>query len=667
MTDLLSSLNDAQRQAVQHPTGPAVVLAGAGSGKTTVLTTRAAWLIEQGVALPESLLVVTFTNKAAGEIKERIERKTGSRLPFSGTFHSLSARILRREGLAVGLDPNFVIYDTDDQTALLKLLCKQHGIDPQRFTLGAVRGAISSAKNEMIGPTAYAQMAKGPFQEHVAKLYTLYQQALTNAQALDFDDLLLKFHLLLTKVASVRERYQRQLSHVLVDEYQDTNKVQYELTKLLTQPQNNLFVVGDFSQSIYAWRGADYRNMLNLKKDFPGLSEYRLEQNYRSHQTILDAATEVISQNTSHPILKLWTTRPQEEPIVVYESSSAQAEAAYVVQTIQRFGGAYSYEDVAILYRTNAQSRAFEEAFIRAGIPYTLIGGTKFYERTEVKDVLAYLKYVVNPADTVSRERVVGLGKRRFDTYTVWLNSLMPETSQERAQLNPASLLKTILDTTHYLEKYDRQTEENVARVENVYELVNVAAQFETVTQFLENIALVQDNAFIDVADKNPNRGVKLMSLHSAKGLEFPVVFMVGMEEGLMPHSRSLLDPDQMEEERRLCYVGITRAKDRLFMTYARSRYQYGMSSGALRSRFLNDISPSNLKLQSDSSYQTGYGQRPSRPRYDDGDEFFINNAPRRPSPAAPAPTTRRYVPIDDDMLDGILQGEIDIDRLIEK
>ncbi len=670
MSSLLTNLNPDQQSAVTHGQGAALVLAGAGSGKTTVLTTRATWLIEQKQTTAERILVVTFTNKAAGELKQRIEVQTGSRLPFSGTFHSLSARILRREGLALGLDPNFVIYDTDDQTSLLKLIHKEHGIDPQRFSLSAVRGAISTAKNELLSATEYTDLAKGAFQEHVARIYGLYQTALAKAQALDFDDLLLKHLFLLQRVASVRDRYQDQFTHVLVDEYQDTNKVQYELTKLLAAPQGNLFVVGDFSQSIYAWRGADYRNMMNLKKDFPEIKEYRLEQNYRSHQTILDAATDVISLNTSHPILKLWTTRAQEEPITVFELYSSQAEAAQVINSIRELRSKYQYEEMAILYRTNAQSRAFEEALIRAGIPYTLIGGTKFYERSEVKDVLAYLKYTVNPADTVSLERITGLGKRRLTAFSTWLTGIQRDDTHQTSELNPAALLKQILDVTNYLEKYDRQTEDNAARIENVEELINVAAQFTNTTQFLENIALIQDNQFVDVQAKGEGKGVNMMSLHSAKGLEFPVVFMVGIEEGLLPHSRSLLDPDQMEEERRLCYVGITRAKDRLFMTYARSRFQYGTSSSALRSRFLNDISPNLLKLESDGgAAQSGfleggsfsndrYGTKPSPRNWRQSQTSQSNQS------AAPV---RRYVPLDDDLLDGVLQGEIDIDRLIER
>lgn len=612
-----------------------MVLAGAGSGKTTVLTTRVAWLIKEKQIQPQNLLVVTFTNKAAGEIKERIVATTNHSVPFAGTFHSLSARILRQHGSAIGLQPGFVIFDTDDQKALLKQIYEQHKIDSNRYSLQAVRSTISNAKNEILSPEEYSEFARGNYQEQVAQIYRIYQRELKKAQAVDFDDLLLRTLELLRMHPEIREWYQSQFEHVLVDEYQDTNKVQYELTKLLSQPHNNLYVVGDFSQSIYAWRGADYRNMLQLKQDFANVMEYRLEQNYRSNQTILDAATEVISHNTKHPVLRLWTEQSHGTPITVVEARDNREEADLVVSSLKRSRGQYAYEDMAILYRTNAQSRAFEEALVKAGIPYTLIGGTKFYERKEIKDVLGYLRFAINPADVVSLERITKLGKRRFADFQAWIK----ENQENLLKMDPADLLKKLLQVTDYEKKYARKTEENISRLENITELVNVATQFDSAVQLLENVALIQDDVFADSKKKNqtPN-GVRLMSLHAAKGLEFDIVCMVGMEDGLLPHSRSLMDPDQMEEERRLCYVGITRAREKLYCTYARTRFQYGSSSNSIRSRFLQDI-PSELV------------------------EFITTSGT---NPFAAQTGRRRLVPVDDSLAEGVLSGDFDIDAFID-
>jgi len=633
---LFEKLNQAQIEAVQHPGGPAMVLAGAGSGKTTVLTTRVAWLIQQKEVQPQNLLVVTFTNKAAGEIKQRITATTQKSLPFAGTFHSLSAKILRQHGHAIGLDPNFTIYDTDEQKKLLKQIYTEHKIDPNRYSLQAVRSTISNAKNEIISPSDYSEFARGNYQEQVAQIYEWYQRELKKNQAVDFDDLLLKNLELLRLNPEMRSHYQQLFEHVLVDEYQDTNKVQYELTKIFSSPHNNLYVVGDFSQSIYAWRGADYRNMLLLKQDFANISEYRLEQNYRSNQTILDAATEVISHNTKHPVLKLWTVQGQGNQISVIETRDNREEAELVVAKLRQESAKTKtpLEEMAVLYRTNAQSRAFEEAFVKAGIPYALIGGTKFYERKEIRDLLAYLRYFVNPADTVSLERIENLGKRRLREFAVWA----ADPDNQAAQMTPPELLKKILEITYYEKKYAPKTEENISRLENIKELVNVAAQFETATQLLENIALVQDSYFSDGKKQNREQnGVRLMSFHAVKGLEFTVVFMVGMEEGLLPHGRSFLDPDQMEEERRLCYVGITRAKSRLYCTYARSRFQYGSSSSSIRSRFLQDIPEDLVEFSSTVDTQKSF-----------------------------ADSKRRVVPVDESLAEAVLAGDFDIDAFID-
>ncbi len=653
VSNLLEKLNPEQQEAVIHKSGPAVVLAGAGSGKTTVLTTRVAWLIEEQNVSPFSILVVTFTNKAAKEIKERILLTTGMHIPWNGTFHSLCAKILRIDGESVGLSQNFVIYDSQDQLSLLKNIYEQNNFDKDEFNIKAVQAAISNAKNELLTADQYAEIATGTFQKHVAKVYKIYQYELNKAGAVDFDDLLSKTLQLLQTNQIIKEKYQKKFEHVLVDEYQDTNKAQYKLTKILSTPQNNLFVVGDFCQSIYAWRGADYKNMMQLKQNFPDITEYRLEQNYRSNQNILDAATQVISLNKTHPILKLWTTKPHGNTITNYEADTNYSEAKKVVQYIRQHSSEVELGEIAILYRTNAQSRAFEEALMQAGIPYKLIGGTKFYERKEVKDVIFYLRFAINDFDLVSYQRISKLGKRRFEKFQAWLKQYKPG---ELATSNPAALLKDILDITDYLEKFKRQTEENLDRAANVEELLAVAVQFETTAQFLENIALIQDNEFADATvETDSKRSVNLMSLHSAKGLEFEVVFLVGMEEGLLPHSRSLLDNEQMEEERRLCYVGITRAKSKLYLTYCRSRAQYGVPAETVASRFLFDIDENIVTREIEKkqySHSNSYGKQNYQ---------YYDKKQKKPTEQK---STRRII-VDDDILDGVINGDFDIDKLI--
>lgn len=639
MTNLLKKLNPDQKKAVLHSSGPALVLAGAGSGKTTVLTHRAAHLILEKNVDPSSILLVTFTNKAAGEMKERIEALAGSAVPFAGTFHSLCAKILRRDGYQIGLDPNYVIYDSDDQLSLIKQIYKDHQLDPKKFKPSQVKNSISAAKNDLLMPGEYEEIALGEYQRFVAKVYWLYQKALAQAQAVDFDDLLNKTVQLLRTRPEVTEKYQQQFEHVLVDEYQDTNKAQYQLSQILAMPQDNLYVVGDFSQSIYAWRGADYRNMLLLKTDYPAIKEYRLEQNYRSTQTILDAATQVISHNTTHPVLKLWTESETTNQIICLDNQSGELEAAKVVNFIKSQQGIVPLKEMAILYRTNAQSRLFEEALIRQGVPYRLVGGTKFYERKEVKDALAYVKVVINPADTVSYARVAKLGKRRLANLEKWRDD---HGNQNWAEANPQQLLKKVLDLTDYRALYSEKVEEERQRLENLIELEAMAGQFAQVTQFLENVALLQDNYYVDV--NNPIGGndnaVQLMSLHSAKGLEFSIVFMVGMEDGLLPHSHSMLNPEDIEEERRLCYVGITRAKQQLFFSYARTRYQYGSHTSSVPSRFLHDISNDLLHFDSETK-----------------------NFSQDPNPQAGV----RKLLIDDEFMDDVLSGEIDLEVFMDR
>jgi DNA helicase II / ATP-dependent DNA helicase PcrA len=680
---LLDTLNEHQQQAVLHPDGPAIVLAGAGSGKTRVLTTRAAWLISEQNISANSILLVTFTNKAAQEISERMHRITGQKLPYAGTFHRICAKILRKDGYLIRLPAQFVILDSDDQLDLLKQIYKNNAWSDKEFNPRAVKGTISSAKNEMLTVEEYERSAQGRYKEFVAKAYKIYQQELAQNYSVDFDDLLLKVVELFTTHPEVLEKYQTMLTHVLIDEYQDTNKVQYVLGKMLSTPQNNLYVVGDFSQSIYAWRGADYRNMLNLTTDFPNIKEYRLERNYRSTQTILDAATEVISQNTSHPILKLWTDNTEDEPITIYEADSGEDEARKVVQYIKTKNLDAKYCDQVVLYRTNAQSRAFEEAFIRANIPYKIIGGVKFYARKEVKDVLSYLRLFINPQEAVALERATKLGKRKIDAFFAWKQRTIEELAKndvlDLSQAQPLATLQHILEATAYLNRYNAKDPDDLSRIENVQELLSVASQFSDISTFLENIALIQDEAMADVTVEGKQDVITLMSLHSAKGLEFPIVYMVGMEEGLFPHSRSILDKEQMEEERRLCYVGITRAKNKLYMTYARRRLVYGSITTAMPSRFLHDIPDRLVKRETSeysrqdnfSSYSNSY-DRPTqkwKERFDDDvdreeDRYGLKALDKKLHKMS---TTRHFVPLDEGSLDDVLSGDMDIEAFLKK
>ncbi len=654
MSQLLKHLNQEQAQAVVHENGPAVVLAGAGSGKTRVLTTRAAWLVKKQDIEPDRILLVTFTNKAANEMNQRVRELTSHQLPFSGTFHSFCARILRKEGQMVDLNQDYLIFDVNDQKTLLRQIYKDLAINKKKYKQRMVKSLISKAKNELITVDEYVQYADNDFKQTIGRIYKVYQHRLKQQNAVDFDDLLFKVVKLFENNKAILDQYQQQFNHVLVDEYQDTNKAQYQLTKMLSQPQSNVYVVGDFSQSIYAWRGADYRNLFYLKQEYQDISEYRLERNYRSTQPILKAATELISNNTTHPVLDLWTDKSSQEKITVIECSTSDQEAKAVLNQIQIKLKDYRYEDIAILYRTNAQSRAFEEAFIEAGIPYKLVGGFKFYERKEIKDVLAYLRLAVNPKDQVSKNRLLKVGKRRYRRFRKWI-----ETHQENDDLdvdNPYDLLKGILQSSRYLEKYDENDPDDQSRIENVQELLNVASRFQDPIVFLENVSLVQDNELKDMSQKKDQNKVSLMSLHSAKGLEFPVVFMAGMEEGLLPHNHSLTDPEKIEEERRLCYVGITRAKEQLYLTYANSRWLYGRRSKSNRSRFLSQI-PQDLivKVQSINTYQPSSSQRSS----------YKSNSRKKTRSKSKKKKYRIGIEINEDELDALLKDEIDVDDFL--
>jgi len=669
MNNFLHQLNKQQLEAVTHDNGPAVVLAGAGSGKTRVLTTRAAWLIDQQQAQPDQILLVTFTNKAAAEMNSRVQKLTGHLLPYSGTFHSFCAKILRRQGEKVGLNNHYLIYDSNDQSSLIKSIIKELNLNTKKYKHGMVHGLISKAKNELVDVQNYAQQADNEFERTIARVYKLYQHQLQKQNAVDFDDLLFKVVQLFSQNNNVLSQYQERLTHILVDEYQDTNKAQYQLTKMLAQPQNQLYVVGDFSQSIYAWRGADYRNLHYLQNDYQSIKEYKLEQNYRSIQPILSAATELISNNTTHPVLNLWTSDSTDDTLTIIEASSSDQESLAVSREIKNLlNQGFRYEDIAILYRTNAQSRSFEEAFIKKGIPYRLIGGFKFYERKEIKDVLAYLRLVVNPLDMVSFERAQKNGKRRYQKFKKWLDKQQAENKLNFEQ--PYQLLKSILKASKYTEKYNPKDSDDEERLQNIEELLNVAAQFSDTILFLENVSLVQDNDLKDAPADEQNNKITLMSLHSAKGLEFPVVFMVGMEEGLLPHSRCMFDHEQLEEERRLCYVGITRAEKKLYFTHANHRWLYGQNKQSSPSRFLSQI-PQEIVVRKycGGLEDDGYAKK----RYGNGGQSWGKYS-KKSSPstnlASKKKSKKKYrigIEIDEDELDALLKDEIDIEDFLNQ
>ncbi len=605
-SSLLNDLNPDQQKAVKHTDGPILILAGAGSGKTRVLTYRVAYLMAEKHVAASRILMVTFTNKAAKEMKERIRKlMPGSELPFTGTFHSLCVRILRVDGKHIGIPEQFVIYDEQDQIDAIRDIMKRLDISVKSFSPTSILHTISQAKNELISAGEYPQYARGYFQETVARVFIEYQKLLKENLALDFDDLLSKTVTLLESYPEVAGKYQERFQYVLVDEYQDTNKAQYILTKLLVSRHRNICVVGDASQSIYRWRGADFRNILLFRKDFPDTREFRLEQNYRSTQIILDAAFGVIKKNTSHPILELWTDKKEGKRITLYEARNEHDEATFIIQMILQSGEPFT--NFAVLYRTNAQSRVLEEAFLHAGIPYVLVGGTRFYERKEIKDVISYLRLLSNPKDTVSYKRIEKLGKGRLAKFLAYADTFTKDS--KLIELTTLELLDEVVERTGYLSLYDANVEEEAYRLENIKELRSVAMEFPVLREFLENVALVEQE-YVPKKQKGQDqerKAVTLMTLHAAKGLEFGTVFMVGMEEGLFPHSRSLMERDELEEERRLCYVGITRAKDQLYMTYANHRLFFGTRTQNMISRFLADIPQHALDLQVSLSPARGF------------------------------------------------------------
>ena len=584
MPDLLDDLNPEQQKAVIATEGPVLILAGAGSGKTRALTYRVAYLISEKKIPPENILVLTFTNKAAGEMVARIKKLIGNlpTTPVMGTFHSFCAKVLRKEGRTLGLPIGFAIYDESDALDAIKEAMSNLGIPTQKTNPGAVRATISGAKNELISALEYPQYARGYFQEIVAKIYLEYQKILEKNSALDFDDLLLKTIKLFQTDPRILTRYQIQYQYILIDEYQDTNPAQYLISKYLANRHKNICVVGDASQSIYSFRGADFRNIVNFQKDYPGTKVFNLEQNYRSTQNILDAAHAIISKNTTHPILKLWTDKNGGEKIEIVEVKNEIEEALFIINHLRGEKMRLHLGGVAVLYRTNAQSRSLEEQFLKSGIPYKLVGGVSFYARKEIKDVLSYLRLMQNPKDSVALKRAEKIGKGRLNKVL----EFAAEANSKLDQLVTLVLLDQVLTRTGYLDYLDDKTEEGKGRMENVKELRSVAEEFPNLTEFLENVSLVENG----YDKKITSDAVTLMTLHSAKGLEFPIVFMVGMEEGLFPHSRSLMAPHELEEERRLCYVGITRAMNKLYLTHTRQRLYFGKRSSNLVSRFLSDI-----------------------------------------------------------------------------
>lgn len=681
--DIFSGLNQAQQEAVACLEGPLLIMAGAGSGKTRVLTHRIANLLEHGVA-PYSILAITFTNKAAAEMRERVENMIGSYAKeiWLSTFHSFCARFLRREIEATGMyKGNFVIYDSGDSQTVVKKVIRELNLDEKQYNPGSIRNAISSAKNQMLGPIAFESQASDFYQKKISEVYKRYQAMLRENNALDFDDLLLVTVSLLSESQEIREKYQRRFRYILVDEYQDTNGAQYQLTKLLADGCRNLCVVGDADQSIYGWRGADISNILNFEQDYPDAHTIMLEQNYRSTKNILAAANAVIDNNPNRKKKRLWTDNSQGDKITTYLASDERDEARFITDTISKQHDIYknSYGDMAILYRTNAQSRVLEEAFMRVGLPYTMVGGLKFYDRMEIKDITAYLRVLYNPLDSVSLLRIVnvpkrGIGQASMDKLMVYavendlslfevianeelLEAVPGLTARSKNPLKKfalllfalmermdklavSDLLEEVINASGYIDalKNDKAEKklENESRIENIREFVGVAKDFEkneeeepNLENFLSKMALLSD---IDNSDLEEER-VTLMTLHSAKGLEFPVVFMAGMEEGMFPHARTLMEPSEMEEERRTCYVGITRAQRKLYMTYAGMRTIYGRTNVYEPSRFLEEI-PEELKEElafrrrrESGSFEDYDGGSSSGGRYGGGFGSYSRNA----------------------------------------
>lgn len=597
MSDHLDSLTPEQYAAATYVTGPSLILAGAGSGKTRVLTSKIIYLIKEKRVDPYNILAITFTNKAANEMKARVQKTCEKDTPWMMTFHSFCARILRIEGKYIKIPQNFVIYDEDDSVAAvkqaIKILDKNISFKPY-----SVKATISEVKNENINEFEYVNFARGFYQETVSNIYLLYQKILRENNALDFDDLLLLTNKLFATCPEIAQKYQNRFKYVLIDEYQDTNTAQYILSKHLAKKWRNITIVGDAAQSIYSWRGADFHNLMNFKEDFKGAKIFNLEENFRSTKDILDAANLIIRENKTHPVLHLFTKQLGGEKIQFFMCDDEKEEAEAVIhlsalrQRMLEKTNPENDRKVAILYRTNAQSRALEEALLKKNVPYQLFGGVKFYERKEIKDLISYLRLVANSKDSVSRLRIEKIGKGRAKKFEEYRASV----GENSSEIPTIELLDSVIKTTDYLSMFDPDDEDDFMRLENIKELKTVAKEFPQINEFLENIALLEGSRsnqkffLSDNSSTSPSLPILLMTLHSAKGLEFDTVFMVGMEEGIFPHQRSLLDSQQLEEERRLCYVGITRAKRKLYFTYAKARTYLGSYSRNEKSRFLTRI-----------------------------------------------------------------------------
>jgi DNA helicase-2/ATP-dependent DNA helicase PcrA len=667
--DLLTGLNPEQRRAVETTDGPLLIQAGAGSGKTKTLTHRIAYIIAQGNATPFNILAVTFTNKAAKEMRERVAALLGQSaenrgfMPYMGTFHSICVRLLRQDGEHIGIPRTFVIFDESDRQAAVKQASKLLKIDEKTFPARVLSGIISSAKNDMTTPEDLAEAAGStPAHRTAAKVYPLYQKALKDAAALDFDDLINRtVHLMQTK-PEVREKWRQQFKYIMIDEYQDTNAAQYKLVKALTGGHKNVAVVGDDWQSIYSWRGADFRNILNFEHDYPDCTVIKLEQNYRSSGAILEAAHKIITKNQQRSDKKLWTDAPHGMDVQIVQVNGERAEGEAIVRRIRNAvdAGLRHYSHYAVLYRTNAQSRSVEETFIHYGVPYRIVGGQRFYDRKEIKDLMSYLRLVFQPEDRISFARIVnvptrGIGAKSLQNFFDWqqdngytllqalndVGNCSIVTGKARTGLAelgdmftvlrdlvdttpPAAILDSLIRRIDYMHFLDDGTPQAESRQENVQELLGVAQEYADMglAGFLEEVALVSD---VDQANFDSN-AVTLMTLHAAKGLEFPVVFMVGMEETVFPHSRALYDQFEMEEERRLCYVGMTRAREELYMTYASSRMLYGGQQHNPPSRFLSEI---DAQFQpGEASYHfapTGFGGAAETTQHvDDGEPRYV-------------------------------------------
>lgn len=650
---ILEGLNEAQQEAVRVTDGPVMIIAGPGSGKTRTLTHRIAYLIATGKAKPWEILALTFTNKAAREMKQRVLHQVGmdgARGMWMGTFHATFARLLRREGEKIGYSSEFSIYDTDDSRRVMRALMDRYDIDAQQFSPRSLHGLISSAKNQMVAPSDYARVAAGPAQERAAQIYGPYQQMLRRSNAMDFDDLLLKPINLFEQHPDVLEQYQDRWRYVHIDEYQDTNRAQYVLAKMLAAKHRNLCVVGDDAQSIYAFRGADIANILTFQRDYEDAAVVRLEQNYRSTKRILQLADSIIKQNKDQLDKSLWTDNDQGDPIIVIEAQSERDEAQKIERRIRdlQVRANYAFSDFAVLYRTNAQSRSIENELRRAGLPYRIVGGTSFYQRKEIKDVMAYLRLVVNPNDTASLRRVLnyptrGIGAKteerliayaRENGLTLWqaidrvdeIDTLSGRAKNavgrfhfliakyaSQVESRPADELARELIKEAGLndELRKEHTPENLVRWENVQELVSAVAEFTasseqaTLSTFLQEVSLLTD---ADNAYDDENR-VTLMTLHAAKGLEYPVVFVAGLEEELFPIGQAAQDRQELEEERRLFYVGVTRAEERLYLSFARSRFRYGEQKHCVRSRFLDEVDTDVIRTEAGESFRQRRGR----------------------------------------------------------